>query len=352
MRTITRVERAGAIDAGHAIQLGDDCLTQCAQVPIFGSMSTEPRTLVEAIRYFADPDVTLKTMVGLRWPDGVYCPTCGRTDVRFIATRRLWECKEKHPKRQFSAKVGTIFEDSPLTLDKWFVAIWAIANCKNGISSYELHRALGVTQKSAWFMLHRVRLAMKVGSLDKAGNEYEADETFIGGLAKNMHKNKREKVIKGTGGSTKTAVMGILRRKSKKGGSKVKAKVIEDTGAKTLHKEVWEHVKPGARLYTDAWASYRGLDGDYEHLVIDHAVAYARGAVHTQGLENFWSLLKRTIKGTYVSVEPYHLGRYLDEQSWRFNERESHDGERFRTVLASVSGKRLTYRELTGNEPT
>lgn len=315
-------------------------------------MSTEPRTLVEAIRYFADPDVTLKTMVGLHWPDGVHCPTCGRTDVRFIATRRLWECKETHPKRQFSAKVGTIFEDSALSLDKWFVAIWSIANCKNGISSYELHRALGITQKSAWFMLHRIRLAMKVGSFDRTGAKYEAAESFIGGLAKNMHKNKREKAIKGTGGSAKTAVMGILRRKSKKSGSKVKAKVIESPTATILHKEVREHVKAGATLYTDAWAGYRGLeDGDYEHLVIDHAVAYAYGAVHTQGLENFWSLVKRTIKGTYVSVEPCHLGRCLDEKSWRFNERESDHGGRFRTVLASVTGKRLTYMELTGNEP-
>jgi hypothetical protein len=287
-------------------------------------------------------------MVGLRWPDGVHCPTCGRTDVRFITTRRLWECKEKHPKRQFSAKVGTIFEDSSLSLDKWFVAIWAIANCKNGISSYELHRALGITQKSAWFMLHRVRLAMKVGGFEKAGNEYEADESFIGGLAKNMHKDRREKVIKGRGGSTKTAVMGILRRKGKNSGSKVKAKVIESPTAGVLHAEVREHVPSGATLYTDAWAGYRGLDGDYEHLVIDHAVAYAKGAIHIQGLENFWSLLKRSIKGTYVSVEPFHLGRYLDEQAFRFNERESDDGDRFRSVLSAVSGKRLTYRKLIG----
>lgn len=315
-------------------------------------MNTEPRTLVEAVRHFADPEVTLKTMVGLRWPDGVQCPTCGRADVRFIATRHLWECKERHAKRQFSAKVGTIFEDSPLSLDKWFVAIWAIANCKNGISSYELHRALGITQKSGWFVLHRLRLAMKVGSFDKTGREYEADETFVGGIAKNMHKDKREKAIKGTGGSTKTAVMGILRRKSKNGGSRVCAKVIKDTGARTLQKEAREHVKAGARLFTDAWDDYRGLDGEFEHLVIDHVVANARGAIHTEGVETFWSLLKRTIKGTYVNVEPYHLGRYLDEQSWRINERERNDGDRFRAVLASVSGKRLTYKELAGNEST
>jgi hypothetical protein len=258
-------------------------------------MCSEPRTLVEAVRYFADADVTLKTIVGLRWPDGVCCPTCGRKDVRFIATRRIWECKEKHQKRQFSAKVGTIFEDSPLSLDKWFVGIWSIANCKNGISSYELHRALGITQKSAWFMLHRIRLAMKIGSFDKTSFEYEADETFVGGLAKNMHKDKRKKAIKGTGGSTKTTVMGILRRKGKKGGSRVKAKVVEGTAARILQGEVRQHIDPGATVYTDAWVGYRGLDGDYEHLVVDHAVAYARGAIHTQGLENFWSLLKRTI---------------------------------------------------------
>lgn len=174
-------------------------------------MSDEPQTLVEAIRHFADPDVALATMVSLRWPSGVVCPICGRTDVRFIKTRRVWECKERHPNRQFSAKVGTIFEDSPLSLDKWFIAIWMVANCKNGVSSYELHRAVGITQKSAWFMLHRIRLAMQAGSLMKAEGEVEADETFVGGLARNMHKNRRERTIKGTGGAGKTIVLGIGR---------------------------------------------------------------------------------------------------------------------------------------------
>ena len=171
-------------------------------------MSTEPATLVEAIRHFADPDVTLNTMVALRWPSGVCCPTCGRTDVRFIKTRRMWECKEVHPKKQFSAKIGTIFEDSALGLDKWFVAVWMVANCKNGVSSHELGRSLGVTQKSAWFMLHRIRLAMQAGSLLKAEGEVEADETYVGGVARNMHKDKRERTIKSTGGAGKAIVMG------------------------------------------------------------------------------------------------------------------------------------------------
>jgi hypothetical protein len=313
-------------------------------------MAHEPKTLIEAIRYFSDPDIALNTMVELRWPQGVHCPTCGRTDVRFIATRRIWECKEKHPKRQFSAKVGTIFEDSPIGLDKWFAAIWMVANCKNGISSYEVHRSLGVTQKSAWFMLHRIRLAMQTGSFVKMEGETEADETFVGGLAKFMHKQRRKAAVTGTGGSGKTVVLGILERKGKKTKSRVRARVIPNTRRGTLQKEIRDSVVKGSRINTDAWAAYRGLSPDYVHEVVDHAVEYVRGTVHTNGLENFWSLLKRTIKGTYVSVEPFHLFRYLDEQSFRFNERENDDSGRFRDVLSSVSGKRIRYRQLIGNE--
>lgn len=315
-------------------------------------MKREPKTLLEAIKHFADPDVTHQMMVDLRWPDGVYCPSCGRTDVRLISTRRMWECKEKHPKRQFSSKVGTIFEDSPLGLDKWFSAIWMVANCKNGISSYEMARDLGITQKSAWFMDHRIRLAMKVGSIVKMDGTVEADETFVGGLSKNMHKARRKKAVTGTGGAGKTIVMGIIRRKTKKSASKVKAVVIQDASSDTIHPIIRENVKPGTVLYTDAWAAYRGLSEEYKHEVVDHAVEYVRGTVHTNGAENFWSLLKRTVKGTYISVEPFHLGRYLDEQAFRFNERENNDSGRFMTVLSSVFGKRLMYSELTGNEPS
>jgi hypothetical protein len=310
-------------------------------------MSTEPQTLVEAIRHFANPDVTHETMVVLRWPTGVHCPTCGRTDVRFISTRRMWECKEKHAKRQFSAKVGTIFEDSPLGLDKWFAAIWMIANCKNGVSSYEIHRAIGVTQKSAWFMLHRIRLAMETGSFLKAPGDAEADETFVGGLARNMSKARRAKTIKGTGGAGKEVVMGILRRGTDAEPSKVKAKHIRDTRAVTLQAEVRAAVEPDSRVYTDTYASYAGLGKDYLHETVDHAVEYVRDTVHTNGIENFWALFKRAIKGTYVSIEPVHLDAYVVEQTFRFNERKANDGSRFHKVLASVTGKRVTYQELT-----
>jgi len=310
----------------------------------------EPKTLVEAIRHFADPDVSLLTMVKLRWPNGVRCPTCGHTNPRFIRTRSVWECRLKHTKRRFSAKTGTVFEDSPLGLDKWFTAIWLISNCKNGVSSYELHRAIGVTQKSAWFMLHRVRLAMQTGTIEKASGTAEADETFIGGLARNMHKHKRAKKITGTGGAGKAAVMGILSRGAGTNPSRVvKARRILDTTRATLHAEIKAAVETGTTIYTDTHTGYGGLEADYLHEVVNHAVEYVRDKVHTNGLENFWSLLKRAIKGTYVSVTPPHLDRYIDEQAFRFNEREKDDGKRFRIVLSSVVDKRLTYSELTGH---
>ncbi len=312
-------------------------------------MSNEPQTLVEAIRYFADPDVTHATMVELRWPTGVYCPTCGRTDVRFVTTRRIWECKEKHKKKQFSSKVGTIFEDSPLSLDKWFVAIWMIANCKNGVSSYEVHRALGVTQKTAWFMLHRVRLAMQTGSFIRSGGEFEADETYVGGKARNMSKARREKTIKGTGGAGKEVVMGVLRRGGDDGHSKVVAQHVPNNKKGTVQAAVRAVAEPGSTVYTDALKSYAKLAPDYVHQFVDYAVEFVRDNVHTNGMENFWSLFKRALKGTYVSVDPMHLNAYTVEQTFRFNERKDVDGGRFRKVLGAVSGKRVTYKELTAH---
>jgi transposase-like protein len=307
-----------------------------------------PKTLTEAIRYYTNPDHCQAVMVEVRWPNGVACPTCGRTDVRYIATRRLWECKTKHPRKQFSVKVGTIFEDSPLGLDKWLTAVWMIANCKNGVSSYEIARALDVTQKTAWFMLHRVRTAMQTGSFIKLAGEVEVDETFIGGAARFMHRDRRAARIKGTGSFGKTAVMGLLERHGRDGHSRVTAKVVPNIRRKTLAPEVRAHVKPGSDVFTDALSSYDDLNRDYTHEMIDHAETYVRGKVHTNGLENFWSLLKRALKGTYVSVEPWHLYRYVDEQAFRYNTRGGHDGNRFMAVLSSVMGRRLTYKRLTG----
>jgi len=309
----------------------------------------QPKTLMEAVHYFADADRTLAMAVALRWPEGVHCPTCGRTDVRFIATRRLWECKEKHPRKQFTVKVGTIFEDSALPLDKWFVAIWSVANCKNGISSYELARATGVTQKSAWFMLHRIRVAMEAGGLGKMDGTVEADETYIGGSASNMHPHKREQRVTGTGGNDKMAVLGILQRTNGEIPSRVVTRVIRNANAKTLQGYVRANVEAGAQVMTDSAIAYRGLRADYIHQHVNHAVTYVRDTVHSNGIENFWSLLKRSIKGTYVSVDPIHLQRYCGEQTFRFNARKDNDLGRFRAVLGSVAGKRLTYKDLTNH---
>jgi len=312
-----------------------------------------PKTLQEAIRYFTDPDTCLAFMVEIRWPNGVTCPTCGAADVRFIPTRRLWECKAKHAKRQFSSKVGTIFEDSPLGLDKWFAAIWLIANAKNGISSYEIGRALGVTQKTGWFMLHRIRVAMKTGTFIKLSGKVEADETFIGPNPKNMHAHKRERA---TGSRredqryvSKAIVAGVLERNTRKGHSRVHAEVVPTTRADHLIPVIQKRVEPGSEMITDMNRSYWQVRDAYIHSVIDKTVSYVKGHIHTNGLENFWSLLKRALKGTYVNVESFHLGAYVDEQVFRFNERSvAHgDGGRFVKVMQSVMGRRLTYATLT-----
>ena len=308
-------------------------------------MNNEPKSLQEAIVYFSNPDNCIAHLVAQRWPDGVVkCPTCGNVKVAYRAHRRTWTCSSHHAKREFSIKVGTMMEDSPIGLDKWLIATWLITNCKNGISSYEISRDVKVTQKTAWFMLHRIRLAMQdryFGS--KLSGEVEADETFIGGKSRNMHTSKRERRITGTGGKDKTAVMGLLER-----GGKVRTAIVPSRRKATLQAEVRKHVEAGAALYTDALPSYNGLS-EYAHAVVDHAVEYVNGRIHTNGLENFWSLLKRGIGGTYVSIEPFHLFRYLDEQSFRYNNRKNlDDAGRFNRVLAQIVGKRLTFVDLTG----
>jgi transposase-like protein len=305
----------------------------------------EPLTLQEAIVYFANPVNCREYIVARRWHNGVVCPRCGSDNVAFQEKYNRWQCNKRHDRRQFTVKTGTIFEDSPLGLDKWLTAMWMIANDKNGISSWEIHRAIKVTQKTAWFMLHRIRLAMQGETSGKLSGEVEVDESFIGGLSRFMHEDKRERVIKGTGGKDKTAVMGMIER-----GGKVRAFVVENRTKKELQQKVREHIKAGSAIFSDELKSYEGLDANYHHAVVDHAVEYVNDNVHTNSIENFWSLLKRGLKGTYVSVEPYHLFRYIDEQAFRFNNRKAvaGDSERFSELVTNILGKRLTYAELTG----
>lgn len=306
-----------------------------------------PKTLQQAIVFFSDPEKTFDYAVALRWPKGeITCPRCESTEHSFISTRRIWFCKGC--KKQFTVKVGTIFEDSALGMDKWMIAVWMLVNCKNGISSYEIHRALGITQKSAWFMLHRIRLAMQDHSFMKLGGfgkEVEADETYIGGKARNMHLNQKKRRITGHGAKDKTAVLGFLER-----GGKVRTMVVPNVKIYRLHSETQKNVEAGCALYTDELKSYSGLEARYAHQVINHAAAYVDGRIHTNGLENYWSLLKRAISGTYVSVEPFHLFRYLDEQAFRYNNRKHpmKDGDRFREAMRHIVGRRVTYEELTG----
>lgn len=304
-----------------------------------------PKTLQEAMVYFADPVRSLDFLVGMRWPEGVKCPRCHSDKVTFTAKRKVWTCSDCPNRRQFSFKVGTIMEDSPISLDKWLVGMWLITSAKNGISSYELHRTLGITQKSAWFLSHRIRLALQNGTIEKMKGQVESDETFIGGRDRFRHKCKKHVT---SGWKGKTAVQGLLERTAGGKASRVKLKVLKTTRKHEVQGNVRKYVLKGSEVHTDALRSYIGMDDGYVHQVIDHAICYAKGHVHTNGLENFWCLLKRTIKGTYVNVEPFHLFRYLDEQAFRFNERKATDSERFLKAIPAIIGRHLTYGALTG----
>lgn len=311
-------------------------------------MSEANATLRDAILYFADFENCRRFMIQLRWPDEVVkCPTCGADKVTWLAKRRVWKCYTGHVSPTFSLKTGTIFEDSPIALEKWLPATWMLLNCKNGISSWELHRGIGVTQKTAWFMLQRIRLATQSKTFNKLGGEgkhIEADESFIGGKARFMHADKRAEKIHGRGPEGKTIVAAVLER-----GGKVRAEVVGTRRKTHLHKLVRENVEPGSVVNTDALKSYDDLD-EFTHNVIDHAVAYVDGTTHTNNCENFWSLLKRSLKGTYVAVEPFHLFRYLDEQMFRYNNRDMTDVERFVAGMRQIVGRRLTYKQLIGQE--
>jgi transposase-like protein len=321
---------------------------------------SEPTSLQEAVLYFSDPANCREYMVARRWPNGVECPRCGSKNVLFLEKYNRWECREKHDARQFTLKTGTVFEESPISLDKWITAMWMLVNCKNGVSSWEIHRTIKVTQKSAWFMLGRLRLALqdkrsggKLGGSN--GSPVEIDETFIGGKARNMHRAKRERLSADRGmqgGSGKAVVMGMLER-----GGKVRATVLgHRRDKKQMHQIIAENVEVGTPVMTDEFGNYDGLSPKYAHEVVNHLEKYVEGNVHTQGIENFWSCLKRGLGGTYIAVEPFHLFRYVDEQAFRFNNRATkdnplNDADRFDLAMRQVVGKRLTYDELTGKSP-
>lgn len=321
-------------------------------------MERKPETLIEAVKAYADQDKSLAEVADSRWKENVVCPHCQADNPMFLKTRKIWKCSAC--RKQFSIKAGTVFEDSPIKLDKWLPAVWLIANSRNGISSWELSRALCVTQKTAWFMLHRVRLAMQDDlSGGMMGGEVEVDETFIGGKARNMHKGRKARMMnghRGGPGGNKTIVLGILERASEGKPKRVRTSIIGDRKNATIGPEVAAHVELGTQIHSDELGASWGMPGKYEHEIVNHLETYVDGNVHTNGLENFWSLLKRGVNGTYVSVEPFHLFRYVDEQAFRFNTRKDALGEiiseynRFKLALSQIVGKRLTYKALTGKE--
>lgn len=320
-----------------------------------------PKSLQDAIRYFDNPDVCVEFLASVRWPEGAICPACEQKRATFLKSRRIWKCKECG--RQFSVKLGTIFEESPIPLDKWLTAVWLVVNCKNGVSSYELAKDLGVTQKSAWFMLHRIREALRNRSFEKlggTGGAVESDESFIGANPQKMHKERRLKLQQARSIKRhsevwpgKTAVIGMLDRETRK----IRTQVIPNVKRETLQNAILDNVAYGSTIYTDSAVAYDNLSKSFVHEVVNHAVEYVNGQVHTNGLENFWSLFKRNLRGTYVSVEPFHLERYLDEQVWRFNNRGGKkrderitDSDRFVLACSQITGKRLTFAELTGKD--
>jgi transposase-like protein len=312
-----------------------------------------PKTLTEAIRFYADQANCVAVVKEMRWGgDEPTCPHCKGQRHYWLAKQMRWKCAKC--RKQFTAKTGTVFEDSPIPLDKWLIGIWLVSNCKNGVSSYEIARDLGITQKSAWFMLHRIRYALQNGSLDKFGGPesgpIEVDETFFGPKPQKMHRDKRLALKKALFAGSKATVMGMLDRDSRQ----VRAKVIPDVKRETLQAEILKQIEKGSTVYTDCGVGYDSLAArEYIHETVNHTKEYVRGQVSTQGLENFWSLLKRGLTGTYVAVEPFHLDAYVDEQVFRYNNRATKDNpltdyDRFMLALSQISGKRLTYAELTG----
>lgn len=306
---------------------------------------TELKTLQQALVYFSNEENARKAAIELIWPDGITCSHCGSRKYHWIELQERWKCKLCH--LPFSIKNKTLMENSHYPIGVWMSAIWMFASARNGVSAREISRTLGISRKAAWFLMHRIRTAMETGTFQKLSGTVEVDETYVGGKAKNMHKKKKEQMPKGRGAVGKAIVMGMRSRDGQ-----VVTKVITDTKRKTLHGEIQNTVKKGSKVYTDSLPAYRRLGKKgYTHKSVDHSNGeYVRGKVHTNGIENVWSLFKRHMRGTYVSVSPKHLQRYADEQAFRHNVLKLTDNERVQKIIDGLIGKRLTFDELTGQQ--
>lgn len=296
-------------------------------------------SLFELLDYFNTEEKCIDYLAKVKWNGGVECPYCANDKAYRLTTgRKNWKCSKC--RKQFSVRVGTMFEDSRISLRKWFVAIYLIAAHKKGISSHQLAKDIKVTQKTAWFMLSRIRTSFEP-TKEVFTNTVEIDESWYGGLEKNKHMNKRTKGTQGRSAKTKTPILGILERDGK-----VYALPVADTKAKTIIPIIKEKIVKGGTVYTDEWKSYRTLATDYDHQFIKHSAhQYVDGAIHTNNIENFWSLLKRGINGIYHHVSDKHLAKYVNEYTFRYNNRKMTDGSKFDVCIANATQK-ITYKSL------
>lgn len=306
-----------------------------------------PGTLMAAVRYF-DAERSESYIRDIKWPSGPCCPKCGSVNVGEIKSRAKFQCRERGCRKQFSMIQGTIMEGTHIPLEKWVVGVWMIVNCRNGVSSCEIARTLGIKQQSAWHLLHRVRHIMQQDNAEKLGTRggvVECDSTYVGGLLKFMSAERANRAKMSGRPNGKVEVHAIKERRT----GTIRASVVPCDASRFAAEDIMENVERGARIYTDAGAAYRWLDGSwYQHESVNHgAQEYARGTVHVNGCENFFNCLRRGIKGTYVCPSPEHLPAYVDEQVFRFNNRKESDWERFDRVMHRIVGKRLTYSDLT-----
>jgi len=301
----------------------------------------EFKTLTEFTDYFCDEAVCVKHFTESRFRNGEYCPHCRHDKIYLCANGKRYHCAKC--KQDFTIRTKTVFGESKLPLRKWYMAIYLLATSGKGISSVQLAKQVGVTQKTGWFIDHRVRSAMKQNKGNLFGT-IEADETFIGGLSKNMHKAKRKEAITGTGGKGKAAVFGLRSR-----AGEVRAQVIESTNREVLHAEIKNNVAQGATLYTDMWVAYRGLSAMFKHAAVDHgAKEYVNGDCHTNGIESFWALFKRGYHGVYHQMSKKHLQRYVNEFTFRVNRRTKSMQTIFTEVLNNITDSpQLPYKQLT-----